>query len=281
MKTSKYLLIGTMLIGLSMPAMAQDNKTRIDEVTNIIKSKPADLADQLKQIYKQNKKNPEVLCGIGRAFYNMKDTTNAKIYAEYALKANKEYGQAYTLLGDIAARAEDGNAAIQNYQQAIYFSPKEPEAYFKYATAYRKLNPSEAISKLEELRVQRPDIAVDALIGRIHYSSNDFEKAISSFEKVDMNSMEESDLTNYAMSLWFTQKYDKSLEVAKAGLKNSHATPLSTVLPCSTAPTLRTTTMHWHMPTLCSTSRTAPNFLTSTTHTMAMPSVVPKSIPKP
>ncbi len=110
--------------------MAQDNKTRIDEVTNIIKSKPADLADQLKQIYKQNKKNPEVLCGIGRAFYNMKDTTNAKIYAEYALKANKEYGQAYTLLGDIAARAEDGNAAIQNYQQAIYFSPKEPEAYF-------------------------------------------------------------------------------------------------------------------------------------------------------
>ena len=219
MKTSKYLLIGTMLIGLSMPAMAQDNKTRIDEVTNIIKSKPADLADQLKQIYKQNKKNPEVLCGIGRAFYNMKDTTNAKIYAEYALKANKEYGQAYTLLGDIAARAEDGNAAIQNYQQAIYFSPKEPEAYFKYATAYRKLNPSEAISKLEELRVQRPDIAVDALIGRIHYSSNDFEKAISSFEKVDMNSMEESDLTNYAMSLWFTQKYDQSPEVAKAGLK--------------------------------------------------------------
>ena len=72
---------------------------------------------------------------------------------------------------------------------------------------------------MEELRVQRPDIAVDALIGRIHYSSNDFEKAISSFEKVDMNSMEESDLTNYAMSLWFTQKYDKSLEVAKAGLK--------------------------------------------------------------
>ena len=35
MKTSKYLLIGTMLIGLSMPAMAQDNKTRIDEVLSI------------------------------------------------------------------------------------------------------------------------------------------------------------------------------------------------------------------------------------------------------
>lgn len=208
-----------MLMGLSVPAMAQDNKASIDEVTKIIKSKPADLQDQLKQIYKQNKKNPEVLCGIGRAFYEMKDTANAKVYAQYALKADKEYGKAYTLLGDIAARGDDGNGAIQNYQQAIYFSPKEPEAYFKYATAYRKLNPTEAISKLEELRQQRPDIAVDALIGRIYYSSNDFEKAISSFEKVDLNNMEESDLTNYAMSLWFTQKYAKSLDVVKAGLK--------------------------------------------------------------
>lgn len=219
MKTRKYLLIGIMLMGLSMPAIAQDNKTIINEVTNIIKSKPADLDAQMKQIYKQNKKNAEVLCGIGRAFYNQKDTANAKIYAEYALKANKEYGNAYTLLGDLAARADDGNGAIQNYQQAIYFSPKEPEAYIKYATAYRKLNPAEAVSKLEELRQQRPDIAVDALIGRIYYSSNEFDKAISSFEKVDLNSMEESDLTNYAMSLWFTQKYDKSLKVVEAGLK--------------------------------------------------------------
>lgn len=219
MKTRQYLLIGTMLMGLGMPAMAQDNKTIINEVTNIIKGKPADLDAQMKQIYKQNKKNADVLCGIGRAFYDMKDSVNAKIYAEYALKANKEYGPAYTLLGDLAARADDGNGAIQNYQQAIYFSPKEPEAYYKYATAYRKLNPQEAISKLEELREQRPDIAVDALIGRIHYSSNNFDEAINSFEKVNLNAMEESDLTNYAMSLWFTQKYQKSLEVVQAGLK--------------------------------------------------------------
>lgn len=221
MKTRKFLLIGLMLLGLSMPSMAQDNKAQIDEVTNIIKSKPADLADQMKAIYKKNKKNAELLCGIGRAFYDVKDTLNAKVYADYALKADSKYGAAYILLGDLAARANDGGAAAQFYEQAIYYEPKNPEAYYKYANVYRKVSPSGAVAKLEELREQRPDIAVDALKGRIYYSSNEFEKAIDSYGKVDVNSLEESDVTSYAMSLWFSQKYQKSLQVVEAGLKKN------------------------------------------------------------
>lgn len=210
-----------MLLGLSLPMTAQDNKAQIEEVTNIIKSKPADLANQMKAIYKKNKKNAEVLCGIGRAFYDVKDTVNAKTYAEYALKADSKYGSAYVLLGDLAARANDGGGAAGYYQQAIYFDPKNPEGYYKYASVYRKISPTEAVAKLEELREQRPDIAVDALKGRIYYSSNEFEKAIECYEKVDLNAMEEADITSYAMSLWFSQKYDKSLEVAKSGLNKN------------------------------------------------------------
>lgn len=221
MKTGKILLIGAMLMGLGMPALAQDNKAQIDEAVNIIKSKPADLADQMKPIYKKNKKNAEVLCGIGRAFYGVKDTANAKIYANHALKAKNDYAPAFVLLGDLAARANDGGGAASNYEQAIYADPKEPTAYYKYASVYRKVSPEGAVAKLEELRAQRPDIAVDALKGRIYYSSNEFEKAISCFEKADINAMEENDITSYAMSLWFSQKYQKSLDVVKAGLQKN------------------------------------------------------------
>lgn len=225
MKTIKYLVIGTMLMGFSASVMAQeDNKAKIDEVTKIIKSKPADIDDQVKAVYKKNKKNAEVLVGVAKAFYEIKDTTRARTYADYALSANKKYAPAYIILGDLAALSDDGGAAAAHYQQAIYFDPKDPNAYYKYASVYRKISPSEAIAKLEELRTQRPDVSVDALKGRVYYSSNEFENAIESYSKAGVNGLDESDLTSYAMSLWFTQKYDKSLEIAKAGLaKNPRA----------------------------------------------------------
>ncbi len=218
MKTFKYLLVGAMLMGLGMPAMAQDAKAQVDEITKVIKSNPADLADQVKAVYKKNKKNAPVLLGIGRAYYEVKDTVNARLYAEYARKADSKYSPVYILLGDLEALNSDGGNAAVQYQQAIYFDPKNPEAYYKYASVYRKVSPAEAVAKLEELRTHRPDIAVDALAGRIYYSSNKFDDAIRCYSKVDMNNMEEVDLTDYAMSLWFTQKYDKSLEVAKFAL---------------------------------------------------------------
>lgn len=218
MNKFKYLVVGVLLMGFGMPAVAQDDKAQIDEVTKLIKSNPADLANQMKAIYKKNKKNANVLVGIGRAYYDVKDTANARVYAEYARKADSKFGPVYVLLGDLDALNNDGGGAATQYQQAIYFDPKSPEAYYKYASVYRKISPAEAVAKLEELRTHRPDIAVDALAGRIYYLSNEFGKAIDSFSKVDLDKMEESDLTNYAMSLWFTQKYDKSLEVAKYGL---------------------------------------------------------------
>ena len=88
MKSLKYLLIGSFMLALSVPAMAQDdNKATIDAITKVIKSKPADLEDQVKAVYKKNKKNEDVLVAMGRAFLDIKDTVNATQYVEYALKA--------------------------------------------------------------------------------------------------------------------------------------------------------------------------------------------------
>lgn len=226
MKTVKYVMMGALMLSLSVPAMAQsENQATIDAIAKVIKGDPAGAADQVKDVLKKNKKNADVLLGIARAYYEVKDTANARNYAELALKANKKYGPVYILLGDLAANANDGGEAAAQYQQAIYFDPKNPEAYYKYANIYRKISPSEAVSKLEELRSQRPDISVDGMAGHIYYLENDFTKAINSFSQAWNNQrdqMTESNLTEYAMSLFFKQKNQESLDVAKYGLtKNS------------------------------------------------------------
>ena len=59
MKAIKYLFLGALMTGFSATAMAQtDTKTVIAEITKTIKAAPADLADQVKAVYKKNKKNP-------------------------------------------------------------------------------------------------------------------------------------------------------------------------------------------------------------------------------
>lgn len=225
MKKVKYLLIGSLMLGISVPAFAQESsKATIESVAKLIKSKPADLDDQVKAVYKKNKKNAEVITGIARAYYEAKDTANARVYAEYALKADKKYAPVFVLLGDMAAMDNDGGGAAAQYQQAIYFDPKSPEAYYKYASVYRKISPTEAVSKLEELRAQRPDIAVDAMAGRIYYMSNEFDKAIDSYTKAwnsNRDKLEERDITEYAMSYYLTQKSQKCLDVVKYGLSKS------------------------------------------------------------
>ena len=222
MKTVKYLLLGALMVGIGAPLMALDNKSTIDAISKVIKANPAGAKDQVKEVFKKNKKNAEVLVGIGQAYFEAKDTANAKHYANLAIKANKNYGQGYILLGDIEVLNDDGGAAAAWYQQAIYFDPKNPEGYFKYANIYRGRSPEEAVAKLNDLRAQRPDVAVDALAGRILYASNRMEQSLQYYDKVtDKSKLEDVDITNYATEAWMLQKRDKSLEMALYGLSRN------------------------------------------------------------
>ena len=227
MKAIKYLFTAALLAGFSTAALAQDgSKADVDAVKKIISSKPADLDKQMKPFYKANRKNAENLVAFGREFLAAKDTANAKTYANHALEASKnKCAPAFLLLGDIEAISDNGGGAAAQYEQAIYVDPKNPEAYYKYANVYRKISPSGAVAKLNELRQQRPDIAVDALAGRIYYMSNEFDKALAAYDKADKNLMEERDLSDYAMAAFFKAQNQKSLDIAKFGLtkKPRHA----------------------------------------------------------
>ena len=218
MKTLKYLVAGIMALSLSAPAMAQVDQAALGQVKNIIASK-VDVDKQIKGIVKEFKKNPAMLTAIGRAFLEAKDVTNATKYAEMALARDRKFAKAFILLGDVAVAHDDGGTAAQQYAQAKHADPKDPEGYYKYANILRGRSPLDAVANLEDLRVQRPDLAVDAMAGRILYNSNRLEDAISYYSKVsDMSKLEDEDITNYAMATWMHQEREKSLEVAKYGL---------------------------------------------------------------
>ena len=206
-----------LMLGFGMRAAAQDNKAAIDQVAALIKNKAPE--KEVKAVAKKFKKNAEVLTGIGRVYYELKDTANARDYATQASKL--QYGPAFILLGDLAALAEDGGQAASFYDQAIYFDPKNPDGYTRYATVYRKISPSQAIAKIDELGQQRPDIAIDALKGRILYQANEFDEAIKAFAKADRSKMEERDLRSFAMAYYLTGKHQSSLEIAEFALAKS------------------------------------------------------------
>ena len=101
MKAIKYFFVGALMLGFSAQVMAQDVKSKIDAITKVIVSNngagPA-VKDAVKVFIKENKKNAEALAGLGRAYLDIKDQTNALKYADMAIKANKNNAAGYLLM---------------------------------------------------------------------------------------------------------------------------------------------------------------------------------------
>ena len=222
MKAIKYLVMGALMIGFGTPVMAQDgSKADVDAVKKIISSKPADLDKQMKPFYKANRKNPENLLAIGRAFYEAKDTARAHEYAQFALDASKnKYAPAYVLLGDIAALADDGGGAAAYYDNAIYYDKKLAEAYRKYAMVYRKIDPKGAAQKLDELKANCPEVNVDAIKGHIFMVAGDEKNAYNEFKKVPIDQLDKSYLNEFARASYFQGHFEDALAACEQGLKD-------------------------------------------------------------
>ena len=212
--------MGAMLLSCSTSALAQDGtQADIAAVKNLIQSKPADMVKAMKPFYSKNKKNAENLVAFGRAFYEAKDTANARVAANNALNASKrQYSPAYVLLGDIAAMGDDGGEAAAMYEQAIYYDKTNPDPYRKYALVYRKIDPDGAVAKLEQLRSEVPSYPVDALKAHIYYLSLKYGPAIETYAKVPTSQMTRSDFIEYANACFVLQQYEQGYNAAKAGL---------------------------------------------------------------
>ena len=226
MKTIKYLFVGALMTVLSVPAMAQVSIA--DAVKEIKSSKDAKATEAVvKQAYKLVKKNAVEVAKLGRAYLDVKDTLNARKYAQLAIKANKNSAAGYLLQGDIEVFNDNPGEAAAWYQNAIYFDSKNAEAYKKYAFIYRGRDPKQAVQTLEQLRTVDPSYPVDAEAGHIYYMSATKNSAymplaLESYQKVQLPALAKLEsyyMTEYALVAFASQKNDLSKKIAEFGLQ--------------------------------------------------------------
>ena len=221
MKAIKYLIMGVMLAGFSTTANAQQEE--LNAALSAIKSKAPNAADLAKAAYKKNKKDPEALMKIARAYFEQKDTAGTNQFARYANEAAKpkyQYAPAYLLLGDVeAAFGTDGGKAAGYYNQAITFDPKNPEGYKKWAMVYRKISPKQAAQKLQDMKAQCPNEDIDAITAHIFMLAGDEKQAYENYMKADINKLDKGNLNEFVRCSYFTGHFEDALRAAEAGIK--------------------------------------------------------------
>ena len=210
MKAIKYLIMGVMLAGFSTTANAQEEE--LNAALNAIKTNAADKADLAKTAYKKNKKNPEALMKIARAYFEQKDTAGTNQFARYAnegAKPKNSYAPAFMLLGDVeAAYGTEGGKAAEFYNQAIYFDPKNPEGYKKWAMVYRKISPKQAAKKLDEMKANCPNEDIDAVKAHIYMLAGDEKQAYENYMKADITKLDKGQLNEFARCSYFTGHFE-------------------------------------------------------------------------
>lgn len=82
-----------------------------------------------------NKKNPELLGLLAFAHYQNKDTEDAEVYANKALKYNDTETNALTTLSVLSAQHENWNDALKWSKKAIDYGTELPEAFFVYSAS--------------------------------------------------------------------------------------------------------------------------------------------------
>ena len=217
MKTAKYIIIGAMMTVISVPTMAQDATSAIEQATKIIKSGAEDKDKQVNAVFKTVKKDAKAIAGIGRAYLNAKEYDNADKYADLAIKANKNCAAGYVLKGDICVMKDDGGAASSWFENATTLDPQDPEGYRRYAQINAKADPDGSIAKLEQLRSIDPSYPVDLVAAEIQSKAGRADAAIEYYSKVNLDKMEDYQLADYAGTLFLKQKYDESLKVSSFG----------------------------------------------------------------
>ena len=217
MKTAKYIIIGAMMTVISAPVMAQDATSAVEQATKIIKSGAEDKDKQVTSVFKTVKKDAKAVAGIGRAYLDAKDYTNADKYADLAIKANKNCAAGYVLKGDICVMKDDGGAASSWFENAITLDPQDPEGYRRYAQINSKADPEGSIAKLEQLRSIDPSYPVDLVAAEIQSKAGNTDAAIEYYSKARLDQMENYQLADYASTLFLKQKYEESLKVSSFG----------------------------------------------------------------
>lgn len=214
------------MLSISTSSMAQTAlDQQIEAITQTVTAANGDVKatkDAVKTFVKANKKNPEALAGLGRAFMAAHNFTEATKYAEMARKVGKNKAAGYILQGDIYAVQDDGGNAATWYQQATMFDPQDATGYVKYAKVYQKIDPQGAVEMLEKLHQVKPDYPYEAAAGYMYSQNDKLKSAMEWYDKVpDVKKLDDYILYDYLSTAYSLEQYDKALSLAQAGMQKN------------------------------------------------------------
>ncbi len=224
MKAVKYLVAGALIMGLSVPAMAQDvnYKDMLKPIETTLKAGNAtskDFEKEIKEYQKTFKKDPKALVALGNILAMNKNYAQANAVADAVIAKFKNYGDAYILKGDIYAMQDNGGEAASWYNQCMMMDPKNPQGYISYSNVYRKIDPQASAEALDKLRAINPDYPIEAEAGHNFFSAGNYEKAYEYFSKAKPSTLEEYQYYEYAFTAYINNKKDECLNLCQSGIQ--------------------------------------------------------------
>ena len=224
MKAVKYLVASALMMGLSMPLMAQEvnYKDALKPIETTLKAGTADskeLAKTIKEYQKTYKKDPKALVALGNSLAIAKKYDEASAVADAVIAKYKDYGDAYILKGDIYAMQDNGGEAATWYNNCMTMDPKNPQGYISYARVYQKVDPNGSAEALKKLKEINPDYPVEAENGHTFYSNGNYEKAYENFSQAKLSTLEEYLYYEYAFTTYVLNKKEETLNLCQSGLQ--------------------------------------------------------------
>lgn len=205
--------------------MAQDvdYKTLLKPITTSLKAGKTTATDkefekEVKNYCKEFKKDPKALVALGDQMAAAKQYDKAAEIANLAIARDKSCGDAYLLLGDIAAYQDNGGEAASWYSQCMMLDPKNPQGYIKYANVYRKIDPQGSAEALDKLRSIDPNYPIEAENAHNFYTVGNYEKAYEYFSKAKKSSLEEYTYYEYAFTTYILNKKNETLTLCQEGI---------------------------------------------------------------
>lgn len=211
------------------PVFSKDDLLHSSEL-QVIASLLADSPDFAKgnaeKLIKKNSDNTDLIAAIGSIYLKAGKVDDAAEYFRRAQRCKRISTKAINLGGDIAIAKNNVDSAKYYYERSIYFDRKDPDGYYKYANLLKTTDMSKAVEVLTLLKKNRPDLNVDKQIAEIYYTANDIDKAIAEYETIGVDSLDDRELMQYALSQFIKKEYEKSLQLATIGHQRNAEDPI-------------------------------------------------------
>ena len=154
-----------------------------------------------------------VLYRITNVYQQMRDYSNAKIYADKTLSYDPSHYKSMKTLGDLYYQLGDVNNSIVFYNRSISTNPQYYKAYYSLSKVLNEQgNVLDAIDNLKiALSINPKYDKAYILLGVIYSDNSKYEDAIYNFNKaIDINSK------NYKLHWRLAETYNRSEQYQKA-----------------------------------------------------------------